>query len=299
MQIKKSRLVQIIKEEISRIEEVEVARRGGEKERQLFKQYLAAVESGNEQEKNTIANELVKIIIRKVGKNLNFKKFRNPEDYIGDALLYFAEDPTRIDPSKSLPSTFLANQAGQRAVDAWRRNKKGYDSVTKSGDIRTVSDLAQEFGDGSALGSDIAGGSRFASPETMAIARDSYEKLQKEDPTAATAFMLSYMGHTGSEIAELLGTSQPSISRAVNKAKEILSTMEESKSLDEISMNPGGYGSGVRGRTSDAARMTGDEERDRQEAELNKLPKKHDDGKLTHNMKDLKSLVKEVISEML
>lgn len=294
MQIKKSRLLQIIKEEISRIEEVEVAYRGGEKERQLFNQYLAAFNSGDEQEKNTIAKELIPIIINKIGNKLKYKfqNARNLEDYIGDTLLYFAEDPNRIDPSKSLPSTFLANQAGQRVIDDWRRNKEGRDSVTKSGDIRTVSDLAQEFGDGSALGTDIAGGSRFASPETMAIARDSYEKLQKEDPTAATAFMLSYMGHTGSEIAELLGTSQPSISRAVNKAKEILSTMEESKSIEEITYPT------AAGRPRDAARMTGDEERRRQEAELNKLPKKHNDGKLTHNM-NLESLIKEVISEML
>jgi hypothetical protein len=80
MQIKKSRLMQIIKEELSRIEEVEVVRRGGGLERQLFQDYVAAE---GDMERSAIMRKLAPILTKKIKTHLmcsrrNFPSCRQP-----------------------------------------------------------------------------------------------------------------------------------------------------------------------------------------------------------------------------
>lgn len=302
MKIKKSRLMQIIKEEIARIEEVEVVRRGGGLERQLFQDYVAAE---GDTERSAIMRKLAPILTKKIkthlmGKNISTMTTSDAEDIAQDEISRLADNPSMVDLEMGLPSTLLKRNALNTAIDRFRQVKKVGGTPSVSGEITAMSDIAQQAGE--TLPTDIMGGSRFSSPEAAAVARDAYAKLQKEDPTAATAFMLSYMGHTNNEIGELLGVSQPTVSRAVNKAKELMSTMEEAKSIEEISMNPGGYGSGVPSYDKDKQAKLEREKLVRKGYldPLDDLPKKHEEvpGDLKHRM-DFEKVIAEVVSELM
>ena len=233
MQIKKSRLMQIIKEELSRIEEVEVVRRGGGLERQLFQDYVAAE---GDMERSAIMRKLAPILTKKIvthlmSKNIATMTASDAEDIAQDEISRLADNPSVVDLEMGLPSTFLKRNALNTAIDRFRQVKKVGGTPSATGEISQMSDIAQAAGE--TLPTDIMRGSRFPSPEAVTVARDAYAKLQKEDPEAATAFMLSYWGHTNNEIGELLGVSQPTVSRAVSKARELMTTMEEAQSLEE------------------------------------------------------------------
>ena len=306
MQIKKSRLMQIIKEELSRIEEVEVVRRGGGLERQLFQDYVAAE---GDTERSAIMRKLAPILTKKIkthlmGKNISTMTASDAEDIAQDEISRLADNPSMVDLEMGLPSTLLKRNALNTAIDRFRQVKKVGGTPSVSGEITAMSDIAQKAGE--TFPTDIMGGSRFASPEAAAVARDAYAKLQKEDPTAATAFMLSYLGHTNNEIGELLGVSQPTVSRAVSKAREIMTTMEESQSIEEISMNPGGYGSGVRAYEKEEA-MEAEKERRKALGAYTYDPSKypvtgveHEEvpGDLKHRM-NLEKVIAEVVSELM
>ena len=296
--------MQIIKEELSSIEEVEVVRRGGGLERQLFQDYVAAE---GDMERSAIMRKLAPILTKKIkthlmSKNISTMTASDAEDIAQDEISRLADSPSMVDLEKGLPSTLLKRNALNTAIDRFRQVKKVGGTPSVSGEITAMTDTAQKAGE--TLPTDIMGGSRFMPQDEKVIFQDIYKKLQKEDPTAAAAFGLSYVGHTNNEIGELLGVSQPTVSRAVSKARELMTTMEESQSIEEISMNPGGYGSGVYGKTSAAARETGEKENDRQARILDELPKGHtevpgDKLKQKPFAGKLEEIIAEVVSELM
>lgn len=140
----------------------------------------------------------------------------------------------------------MKGNALNQTLDKFRSVVK-FGGTPLSGDNFTdVSDAAQKAGETLSV-RDISGGSRNLDPERKAIFKDLFDKLQKDDPEAAKAFMLSYMGYTHQEIIDMddaTPRSQAAVSRGVNKASEFLGdlykgNLEEGEDLPTGEETPG------------------------------------------------------------
>lgn len=222
MKITKSRLMQIIQEEIAHINEVEIQRRGRkDRELELYDRWRGGDEEAFRKLYDSIKPKIMNFLRK---KNIKTTDDASIEDTAQGVFLKILEDPNIFKGGSTL-STFLTRNALNAALDKFRRVSKFGGTPTKTGETTAQSDIAQQAGE--TLPTDIMGGSRFPSPEKSLIAKDAYAKLKQEDPAAAEAFMLSYIGYTGEEIANMTGSSQPAVSRGVNRAKEILRSLEE------------------------------------------------------------------------
>jgi len=220
--IKKTRLMQIIQEEIAHINEVEVQRRGRkDKELELYDRWRGGDEEAFAALYVPIKPEIERYLKK---KSVSTADDASIEDSAQDVFLKILENPD-IFGGRAALSSFLKGIALNAALDNFRRVSKFGGTPTKTGETTAQSDIAQKAGE--TLPTDIMGGSRFPSAEKSLIAKDAYAKLKQEDPAAAEAFMLSYIGYTGEEIANMTGSSQPAVSRGVNRAKEILRSLEE------------------------------------------------------------------------
>ena len=192
MKIKKSRLLQIIKEEISRIEEVEVVRRGGQDEIELFKDFIeawkkqkAAEEAGDEEaafkakrDSDEKFEELYEIFNTKVGfLNTKGLKTANTDDFkdiFHEKLISnILEEPDLIDITKGRPSTFIAGNVWRNAISEFRRAVQHGGTPSVSGEIDKVSDAAQKKARETFF--DLPTGSDFTDPYTAAMIKQQVE----------------------------------------------------------------------------------------------------------------------------
>ena len=222
MIIKKTRLMQIIQEEIAHINEVEIQRRGRkDKELELYDRWR-----GGDEEAFRALYEPIKPEIERYlkSKSLSTADDAEIEDSAQNVFLKILENPN-IFGGRAALSSFLKGIALNAALDKFRRVSKFGGTPTKTGETTAQSDIAQQAGE--TLPVDIMGGSRFPNPEDRLIAINAFEKLEQEDSAAAKAFMLSYIGYTGEEIANKTGSSQASVSRGVTRAQKILRSLKE------------------------------------------------------------------------
>jgi len=257
--IKKSRLMQIIQEEIAHINEVEVIRRGRKgKELELWDQWKKLwkeLKDSEDREDKAKADkafeELYKSIKPKImtflrSRNLRTTDEANIEDIAQGAFEKIIKDPDIFKGGSAL-STYLNTIAFNKAMDEYVRIIQHGGTPTKTGDITAVSDKAEETGE-TFEKADVMGGSRFPNQETRAIAKDAFAKLEKGDSAAAEAFKLSYLGHSGEDIAKMPHTSQksqPAVSRDKNRAieklrkilgPEVLKALQDLEELQEATL---------------------------------------------------------------
>jgi DNA-directed RNA polymerase specialized sigma24 family protein len=238
VKIKKTRLLQIIQEEIASIDEVDVARRGRkDKELELYDRWRAGDDDAFTELYAKIKPGIEKFLMKKAVRTSDLASI---EDTAQNVFLKLLEKP-EIFGGRSALSSFLKGNALNQTLDKFRSVVK-FGGTPLSGDNFTdVSDAAQKAGETLSV-RDISGGSRNLDPERKAIFKDLFDKLQKDDPIAAKAFMLSYMGYTHQEIIDMddaTPSSQAAVSRGVNKASEFLGdlykgNLEEGETADRM-----------------------------------------------------------------
>lgn len=246
MKIKKTRLLQIIQEEIASIDEVDVVRRGRkekgrkDKELELYDRWRAGGDDAAgafTELYSKIKPGIEKFLMKKAVRTSDLASI---EDTAQNVFLKLLEKP-EIFGGRSALSSFLKGNALNQTLDKFRSVVK-FGGTPLSGDNFTdVSDAAQKAGETLSV-RDISGGSRNLDPERKAIFKDLFDKLQDEDPAAAKAFMLSYMGYTHQEIIDMddeTPSSQAAVSRGVNKASEFLGdlykgNLEEGETADRM-----------------------------------------------------------------
>ena len=221
MKIKKTRLLQIIQEEIASIDEVDVVRRGRkDKELELYDRWRDGDGDAFDELYTKIKPGIEKFLMSKAVRTSDLASI---EDTAQNVFLKILEKPELFGRRSAL-SSFLKGNALNQTLDKFRSVVK-FGGTPLSGDNFTdVSDAAQKAGETLSV-RDISGGSRNLDPERKAIFKDLFDKLQKDDPEAAKAFMLSYMGYTHQEIIDMddaTPRSQAAVSRGVNKASEFL-----------------------------------------------------------------------------
>jgi len=228
VKIKKTRLLQIIHEETARIDEAKVVRRGRkDKELELYDRWRAGDEAAFAELYTNIKPGIEKFLMKKAVRTSDLASI---EDTAQNVFLKLLEKPY-IFGGRSALSSFLKGNALNQTLDKFRSVVK-FGGTPLSGDNFTdVSDAAQKAGETLSV-RDISGGSRNLDPEKKAIFKDLFDKLQKDDPIAAKAFMLSYMGYTHQEIIDMdvaTPSSQAAVSRGVNKASDFLGGLYKGK----------------------------------------------------------------------
>ena len=218
MKIKKTRLLHIIQEEIARIDEVDVVRRGRkDKELELYDRWRAGDEAAFAELYAKIKPGIEKFLMKKAVRTSDLASI---EDTAQNVFLKLLEKP-EIFGGRSALSSFLKGNALNQTLDKFRRVVK-FGGTPLSGDNFTdVSDAAQKAGETLSV-RDISGGSRNIDPERKAIYKNLFAKLEDIDPKAAEAFKLSYQGISQPEIAKRSNSSQAAVSRRINKASEFL-----------------------------------------------------------------------------
>ena len=228
MKIKKTRLLQIIQEEIARIDEVDVVRRGRkDKELELYDRWQDGDEAAFTELYAKIKPGIEKYLMKKAVRTSDLASI---EDTAQDVFLKLLEKP-EIFGRRAALSSFLKGNALNQTLDKFRSVVKFGGTPLSSDNFTDVSDAAQKAGETLSV-RDLSGGSRNLDPEKKVIFKDLFDKLQKEDPIAAKAFMLSYMGYTHQEIIDMddvTPSSQAAVSRGVNKASDFLGGLYKGK----------------------------------------------------------------------
>ena len=239
MKIKKAKLLQIIKEELARVDEAEVMRRGRKaKELELYDRWRGGDEAAFKELYSKIKPEIIRLL-----KSMNFKTTdgSTPEDLAHDVFEHLIKNLGDYGGRAAL-STYLKGNAIRLAISGYRRvlNKGG--GVTASGETTTHADAAQQAGQ--TVYGDPHGGSRFEDPETAAIAKQELEIIQ--DLINSGAFtprelhILDYISgvgdiETASELAGVLGlAAATSTGRPVGALRSKLKALtKENEDLEE------------------------------------------------------------------
>jgi DNA-directed RNA polymerase specialized sigma24 family protein len=225
VKIKKEKLMRIINEEQARVDEATSQRQF---EDDLYNRWIRGDEDAFDELYGEIKPSIVKFLLRKSFKNMTID---DAEDIAQEVFTNLHASPESFGGRAAL-STFLKGNAFNKARDSFRRVVKTGDAVTSAGDIFRQSDVAQMKDDPGSM--QLPSGSRFSQADKIAIAKDLYDKLAKENPELAERFKTIYM-HGPEEASKRLGLSQPSISKSYNKAADrmkALGRMKESLEQD-------------------------------------------------------------------
>ena len=218
MKIKKAKLLQIIKEELARVDEAAASRR--EQEDALFNRWVKGDEQAYNELYGKIYPEIIKFLMSKRFSNL---LTTDAEDIAQEVFTNLHANPGLFGGRAAL-STFLKGNAFNKARDKFRRVVKTGEGPTKTGDTRAQIDMATTKGD---IGLEqLPSGSRFPAADRVAHAKDLFSKLEAKDPYAAKIFKMS-MTYDQGEIAEIEGMSQGAISKQYSKAIAQLRAMDK------------------------------------------------------------------------
>ena len=208
MKIKKTRLLQIIQEEIARIDEVKVVRRGRkEKELDLYDRWQAGDEDAFTELYTKIKPEIVLLLKKKGFKTIDGQL---PEDIVQNVFLNLIQNLNSYGGRAAL-SSYLKGNAINAAIDGYRRVLNIGGGVTSTGEVTQQSDAAQKEGDPGFYS--LPTGSDFPNPERETIRKDAYNKLQKDNPTVAKVVKYTIMGYGQNKIAELNNMTQKELGK--------------------------------------------------------------------------------------
>ena len=216
MKIKKTRLLQIIQEEIARIDEVEGETNLPTDEKELYDLWKAGDEAPKGSKKKRISDRAFTELYTKINpriintvRNKDFSTLdgRKPEDIAHDAFLNILTNPDKYRGGAAL-GTFLIGNAINDAIDSFRR-ARDYGGGSAGADVTTISDIEQggERG-GSAKLASLPSGSRTISqsPERAAISKQELEIIRKKLENAPEKDLqtLKYLTGVGADSAQEL-----------------------------------------------------------------------------------------------
>ena len=209
MKIKKTRLLQIIQEEIARIDEVEGKRLSKkDKELELYDRWRAGDKAAYTELYNMITPSLKQYA---TSKQFNLINAEDAEEEIQKIWLKLLEKPESFTGESAL-TTFLIRSLHNALIDKFRR-VRDHGGRSAGADATTISDIEQTRG--SASLDSLPSGSRTISqsPERAAIAKQELEIIRKklENAPGKDLKILRYIvgaeggADTAKELADKLG----------------------------------------------------------------------------------------------
>jgi len=235
VKIKKAKLLQIIKEELARVDEATNQR---QLEDDLYNRWIRGDEGAFDELYKKIRPSIVKFLMRQGFKTMSKAK---AEDIAQEVFTNLHANPGSFGGRAAL-STFLQGNALKLVISDYRRvlNKGG--EVTASGETTTHADAAQQAGQ--TVYGDPHGGSRFPNPEAAAIAKQELGIIQdlinSGEFTPRELKILNYISGVGDietikDLAAELGLANPtSTGRPVGALRSRLKDLtKENEDLQE------------------------------------------------------------------